>query len=273
MTYLIDGLKLFLFSPLILTGLFIVNGTSSLTNSRFFKRKYNNYPPFRRHMVLVEELKAVLGDNNKDLKVLDVGCGPGHLLGRLSTTSDITFAELHGTDFKPVEEVKTLYNAFANNYNKNSKTKDLPSTLDFQYTQSDLEREGLVAYNDSYFDVIFCSDVLEHLGNTEFILREIKRCLKPGGVFICSVPNPANFFDRVYFMFTGNSNRFPLEDDTLKYHHVSYFNVPILRNYFRRVGFNPIKNRGDIVYMMPVISRFDVSGLFFSHSIVSVCRS
>ena len=273
MIYLWDVLKLFLLFPLVITGLFEISGTSSLTGIRFIKRKYSNYPPFRRHKVKIKELNELLSGDEKNLKVLDVGCGYGYLLGRLSLTSGIPLMEMHGIDFMPIELVKSRYKVTEQNYNKNSKTKELPEVIEFQYTQADLEREGLSAYSKHSFDVIFCSDVLEHLGNTELVLREIKRCLKPGGFFICSVPNPTDVFDRVRFMCTGNSSRFPLEGEELNYHHVSYFNVKILKNYFRRVGLVPIKFRGDIIHKFPLISRFDVHGLLFSHSIISVCKA
>ncbi len=41
---------------------------------------------------------------------------------------------------------------------------------------------------DNSIDAIGAFDVLEHLEKPEFLLSEICRILKPGGVFICSVP-------------------------------------------------------------------------------------
>ncbi|MBC7714915.1 MAG: class I SAM-dependent methyltransferase, partial [Rhizobacter sp.] len=43
-------------------------------------------------------------------------------------------------------------------------------------------------FADNSFDVITCMDVIEHLENPEFVLREINRILKPGGRFLFHVP-------------------------------------------------------------------------------------
>jgi 2-polyprenyl-3-methyl-5-hydroxy-6-metoxy-1,4-benzoquinol methylase len=42
---------------------------------------------------------------------------------------------------------------------------------------------------DELFDVIVCFEAMEHIENHELLCFEIKRLLKPGGVFILSTPN------------------------------------------------------------------------------------
>src|SRR5262245_22981010 len=39
------------------------------------------------------------------------------------------------------------------------------------------------------FDVITCFEALEHIDQHDEMMREVKRLLKPGGLFIVSVPN------------------------------------------------------------------------------------
>lgn len=43
-------------------------------------------------------------------------------------------------------------------------------------------------YADQSFDAVLCMDVLEHLEDTTTALAEIRRVLKPGGVFLIMVP-------------------------------------------------------------------------------------
>ena len=38
--------------------------------------------------------------------------------------------------------------------------------------------------DDALFDIVVCVDVLEHVADLETVLNEIKRVLKPGGVFL-----------------------------------------------------------------------------------------
>jgi len=39
-------------------------------------------------------------------------------------------------------------------------------------------------YPDNYFDIVYCISVLEHTKNYKTIIRELKRILRPGGIFI-----------------------------------------------------------------------------------------
>ncbi len=52
----------------------------------------------------------------------------------------------------------------------------------------DLNKGYLPMDNDKY-DIIICTDVLEHLFCPQKIADEIKRCLKTDGIFIISLPN------------------------------------------------------------------------------------
>jgi len=48
--------------------------------------------------------------------------------------------------------------------------------------------EGL-PYEDESFDLIWCSEVIEHLKNPEFAMAEFKRVTKKGGELILTTPN------------------------------------------------------------------------------------
>ncbi|MFK7931466.1 MAG: class I SAM-dependent methyltransferase [Myxococcota bacterium] len=53
-------------------------------------------------------------------------------------------------------------------------------------------RQGVgeqIPYDDQTFDVVFCDNVLEHLENPETVFAEVRRVLKPGGVFLAKTPN------------------------------------------------------------------------------------
>ncbi|MAG56500.1 MAG: hypothetical protein CMJ83_09430 [Planctomycetes bacterium] len=46
---------------------------------------------------------------------------------------------------------------------------------------------------DSRFDVVFCWDVLEHVGDPEAVLRNLARALVPGGLLVIGVPVRSSF--------------------------------------------------------------------------------
>lgn len=95
---------------------------------------------------------------------------------------------------------------------------------------ADLNKEGL-PYPDVSFDLVTCTEVIEHLEHYRSALREASRVLRPGGVFIVSTPNVLNLRSRLRYLFFGFFNMFgPLRLGDDRYHSthghinpVSYF--------------------------------------------------
>ncbi len=139
-----------------------------------------------------------------DARVLDIGCASGYLLSLLSAKG---FRHLVGVDLSPplIEAAR----------------ERLP-TASLHCT--DL-REFLRGCEDGTFDVIFCHHVLEHIPREDTIpmLRELHRCLKPGGSLSLRVPNAGHLLAGVmcYGDFT----------------HVVHFNEWSLSQVLERAGF------------------------------------
>jgi len=53
----------------------------------------------------------------------------------------------------------------------------------------DVSTDGL-PFSDDEFNLVISLETFEHLMNPHYALREVRRVLRPGGRFICSVPNP-----------------------------------------------------------------------------------
>src|SRR5208282_6877325 len=53
----------------------------------------------------------------------------------------------------------------------------------------DVSTDGLPFPDDS-FDMVICLETFEHLMNPHYALQEIRRTLRSGGKFLCSIPNP-----------------------------------------------------------------------------------
>jgi SAM-dependent methyltransferase len=51
-------------------------------------------------------------------------------------------------------------------------------------------------YPDDHFDLIWCSEVIEHLSDPRFSVAEFRRVLKPGGVMVLTTPNSHVWFHR-----------------------------------------------------------------------------
>lgn len=131
-------------------------------------KNWRFYPVYLAKMKLVENF---LNSQGYGKKILDLGCGEGILVSKYR-----------------------------------EKEYDIIG-LDFNY-QSELVLKGNVigtGFSDSFFDMILCLDVIEHLSFTEQeqALNEIKRILKSDGLLVMTIPNLAHFASRISFLFAG----------------------------------------------------------------------
>ncbi len=110
-------------------------------------------------------LDALNGSRNT-VRILDVGVGLGRLLERIRS-SEYSNLDLYGMDislpYLRIAHSKGLNVAMA-------KIEDIP-------------------YVAEYFDIITCTDVLEHVVDLNLCIAKILTCLKPGGKLIVRVPN------------------------------------------------------------------------------------
>ena len=102
------------------------------------------------------------------LRVLDFGCGPGTISVGLAKA--IAPGELHGVDMEEsqVELARTVAEA-------NGRDNATFHVGDVAH----------LPFDDAYFDVAHCHNVLMHIPDTQAVLAEVKRVLKPGGIIGC----------------------------------------------------------------------------------------
>ncbi|TAL51408.1 class I SAM-dependent methyltransferase [Patescibacteria group bacterium] len=118
----------------------------------------------------------------KKLKILDVGCFPYHLGGAL---------ELMGYDVYGI--------ASAHEPIKNKKV-----------VICNIEKDKF-PYNDNFFDLVVCTEVLEHLPQSPALaLSEARRVTKPQGYLLVTTPNITRSINRAK-MALGKSVMYPLE--------------------------------------------------------------
>lgn len=117
-------------------------------------------------------------------RLLDVGCGDGDFI----FMAKAKLKECFGVDVSPlrIERAK-------------ERSKERPDRDDFHFSKYDVD-EGL-PFSDSFFDVVSCIAVLEHVFNPPNVLDEIHRVLKPNGIFIVEVPNIAWIPCRIQLLF------------------------------------------------------------------------
>jgi len=75
----------------------------------------------------------------------------------------------------------------------------------------DVAREGLgerIPFEDSSFDIVFSANVVEHLAAPVEVFTEIRRVLKPGGVFLFKTPNFTHYMPMIAFATPMSFHRF-----------------------------------------------------------------
>ncbi|MEM6252981.1 MAG: class I SAM-dependent methyltransferase [Cyanobacteria bacterium P01_D01_bin.156] len=108
--------------------------------------------------------KSFLGNyGDKSNIVLDLGCGEGDSIDFFRNIDpDIQW---FGLDLESSPEV-------------NRRERQDATFLCF---------DGInIPFNENYFDIIFCQQVLEHVRHPSMLLKEVVRVLKPGGYFLGS---------------------------------------------------------------------------------------
>jgi 2-polyprenyl-3-methyl-5-hydroxy-6-metoxy-1,4-benzoquinol methylase len=104
------------------------------------------------------------------IRILDVGVGLGRLLKKLDRTAVDLDLELYGID------ISIQYLSIAKQAGINvalSKVEDMP-------------------YREQFFDIIICTDVLEHVIDLNTAVANILEVLHDGGYLIIRVPNKEN---------------------------------------------------------------------------------
>lgn len=101
----------------------------------------------------------------------------------------------------------------------------------------DLET-GTLPFKDDYFDVVFSKSVLEHIHRPEKYLSEIRRVLKPGGLFIVMVPD---WYTQMYIYY----------DD---FSHVQPYTRKGMEDVLKVFGFENVS--AEIFYQLPIVWKY-----------------
>ncbi len=163
--------------------------------------------------------------SKKGDRILDAGCGNLFFLQELKKEG---YENLHGVD-----------------------VLDLPPDAQkdgILFSKANISEDPLPA-PDGFFDCVCAWETVEHLENPFHFIREVRRVLKPGGMFLVSMPNPFHIMSKLVFFTGGNLPRWTRNNDHRAIFTKDLFWREFLKNHFdlaaRRfwlgeLGFYPI---------------------------------
>jgi len=167
-----------------------------------------------RRSIIFSLIKKFVVGSNKHLKIIDIGCGSGSMLGVLAN-----FGEVLGVDDNDAALNFARQNGFSN-----------VRRIDDAHLRKESD------FHNS-FDLVTCLDVMEHVDDDEFLLREIFQILKPGGCVLIAVP-------AYNFLWS--------EHDEALYHKRRYTASELHRK-LNNAGFAVIKRSYAITFLFPLI--------------------
>jgi SAM-dependent methyltransferase len=151
--------------------------------------KYSNTETRTRSSKYYDELWATLGERlhetelmrrnfirqaignyapKREITILDLGCGRGWLAGDLSNCGRVT-----GVDFS-AETLELARSRFG-------------GRAQFVVADPDSPTWGLPP--DAKFDVVVCTEVIEHVQDAESFVCQVRNMLLPGGLLLLTTPN------------------------------------------------------------------------------------
>lgn len=109
-----------------------------------------------------------------------------------------------------------------------------------------------IPFEDDYFDVVFAGEIIEHMMDTDYFIRECYRVLRKEGSLVLTTPNLASFLNRCLLLI----GKYPYKVAycNIGAGHIRYYTYSVLESQLQKHNFKVVKAVGDFV-SIPFISR------------------
>lgn len=152
------------------------------------------------HYLRYKQIKKLIANEGKEL--LDIGCGrPFHAMEDGAFLNYIGYG--NGLDIKDCK-------------------------LEFPFKKGNSNN---IPFKDNSFDVVVALETLEHVSDLKQTFKEIKRVLKPKGIFLLSTPNNSFLWISIWFLWEKTFGKEWLKTHKAKYNKTQW--VGLLSKYFK----------------------------------------
>ena len=199
----------------------------ALTTFSFNNKTYKNTKLHKTVLIRYEKMADLV---EADGRVLDVACGSGGFMEMIKNKCFVEGVEI------------------------SKKAAEIGINKGFKIKTCSLEEK--LPFNNNSFDGITAGEIIEHLYDTDFFLKELYRVLKPRGYLIISTPNIVSLGRRLMLLFGLNPNiETNLGDNS--FGHIRYFTKETLQQLL-------VNNRFKPEYFTSTIVNFSVNNDIYS---------
>jgi methionine biosynthesis protein MetW len=225
-----------------------------MDKSKFYdKGYYAGITPEPRFKTVLDISKKL---NLHGSNILDVGCGDGTFTALLKEVSEAN--EIIGLEIS-AEAVSM------------AKQKGINAI------QLDIDSKAFPV-SDASIDMVYCGEIIEHLFNTDHLLTEVYRVLKPGGVAIISTPNLAGWPNRFALLFGyqpypmaaspahESAGKFLIKGEEGQWGHIRVLTLRALLELLRLNKFKIVRVKGcPVTVKQSGVGLVSIADLFLSH--------
>lgn len=179
------------------------------TNDQFeIAQRHVKFTIERRYQFILSGIERYVQCNKaRPLRILDAGCGDGVQLEGIIHISEV---EVWGIDSNPIRTGRAR--------------RRFPAV---KILCGDLLH---MPFRERVFDIVLCSQVIEHIAQDDLVLEGLAKLLKPEGLMILGTPNEGCFMAQLRnYIFERR-----ILNDT---DHMNFYKEPIIRQKIEAAGF------------------------------------
>lgn len=160
-----------------------------MASESYFARSWTHvFFNWKHHRIMMGQtmLDILSSQKQKAWRVLDLGCGSGAI-----TFTAVDICEgIHGVRWYGLDLNIAAVARAARSSRFREAERNKPPT---HFLSANLYS---LPFGRNSFDMVLCSEVLEHIANPPEAIAELARILKPGGYAMITTPNPDNLVEK-----------------------------------------------------------------------------